>query len=73
LARWIDLVEMIDGQSEGDGFIADALVTDLAEQGVGAEVEAPTAFRDRHDAGAEQVAAFGLAEEAGFPPDDVGP
>ena len=52
---------------------ADALVTDLAEQGVGAEVEAAAAFGDGHDAGAEQVAALGLAEETGFPPNDVGP
>ena len=64
---------MIDGQSEGDGLLADALVTDLTKQVVGAEVEAAATFGDGHDAGAEQVAAFGLAEEAGFPPDDVGP
>ena len=51
---------------------AEALVADLAKQAVSTEVEAATAFGDRHDAGAEQVAAFGLGEEAGFAPDDVG-
>jgi hypothetical protein len=73
LARRIDLIKVVDRQSEGDGFIANSLVTDLTEQGVGTEVEAATAFGDGHDAGAEQVAAFGLAEEAAFPPDDIGP
>ena len=51
----------------------DTLVTDLTEQGVGTKVKASTAFGDGHDAGAEEAAALGLAEEAGFTPDDVGP
>ncbi len=51
---------------------AEALGADLAKQAISTEVEAAAAFGDRHHAGAEQVAAFGLGEEAGLAPDDVG-
>ena len=66
------MIQVVDGQPEGDGLLAEALVADLAKQAVSTEVEAATAFGDRQDAGAEQVAAFGWGEEAGFAPDDVG-
>ena len=64
---------MIDGESDGDGLFADTLVTDLAKQTIGTEVETATTFGDRHDAGAEKITPFGLTEEAGFTPDDIGP
>jgi hypothetical protein len=64
---------MIDGESDGDGLFADTLVADLSKQTIGTEVETATTLGDRHDVGTEPVTAFGLAEEAGFPPDDIGP
>ena len=64
---------MIDGESDGDGLFADTLVADLAKQTIGTEVETATTLGDRHDVGAEPVTPFGLAEEAGFTPDDIGP
>ena len=64
---------MIDGQSDGDGLLADTLLADLTKQAIGTEVEAAATFGDRQDVCTEPVAAVGLAEETGFPPDDVGP
>ena len=69
--RW-NAVEMIDGQADGDGLFADTLIANLTEQTIGAEVESSTAFGNRHHVGAKPVAPFRLAEETGFPPDDIG-
>ena len=63
---------MIDGQPDGDSFALDALLADFPEQCVGAKIEASAGFGDRHDTCPEEIAALGLAEEAGFPPNDVG-
>lgn len=62
---------MIDGQSDRDGLFADPLIADLAEPLIGAEVESSATLGDRQDVGAESVTAFGLTEEARFPPDDI--
>ena len=62
---------MIDGPADGNGLFADALVADLTEQAIGAEVESSTALADRHHVGAEAVTPLGLGEEAGLPPDDI--
>ena len=51
--------------------LADALLADLPKQAIGAEVESAATFGNRQDVCAEPVAAFGLAEEAGLPPDDI--
>jgi hypothetical protein len=51
---------------------ADALIADLTEQTIGAEVESSTALADRHHVGMEAVAPLGLGEEASLPPDDIG-
>lgn len=64
---------MIDGQADRNGLLADALIADLTEQAIGTEVESAATLGDRQDVGAEPVAPFGLTEEAGFPPDDIGP
>ena len=57
---------MIDGQPDSDSFALDALLTDFSEKCVGAKIKASAGFGDRHDAGTEEIAALGLAE------DDVG-
>ena len=63
---------MIDGQPDSDSFALDALLTDFSEKCVGAKIKASAGFGDRHDAGTEEIAALGLAEEAGLSPDHIG-
>ena len=63
---------MINGQPNGNGLPPDALFADFTQKRIGAEIHSSAGFGDRHDAGAENISAFGLAEEAGFSPDDIG-
>ena len=65
-------MDVIDGQPDGHGFSPDALLADFTQQRIGAQIKAPAGFSDRHDAGAKEISALGLAKEAGFSPDDVG-
>jgi len=65
-------VDLIDGQADGNEFSADALFADCSQKRIGAKVHSPAGFSDRHDSGAKEISALGLAKEAGFSPDDVG-
>ena len=65
-------MDLIDGQPDGNGFSADALFADCSQKRIGAKVHSTAGFSYRHDAGAKEISAFGLAEEAGFSPDDIG-
>jgi len=65
-------VDVIDGQPDGHGFSPDALLADFTQQRIGTQIKAPAGVSNGHDSGAEEISAFGLTEEAGFAPDDIG-
>ena len=51
-------MDVIDGQPDGDGLFANALLTDFSKQGIGAEIEPAATFSDGHHPSPEEIAAL---------------
>ena len=49
---------MIDGEPDGDGLFAEALLAYFAEQCIGAEIEPTATFSDGHHPSPEEIAAL---------------
>ena len=63
---------MVDGETDGDGLLPNALLADPSKQRMGAKTQAPATFGDGHDPGSEEISSLELGEIAGVSPNDTG-